>query len=142
YYFKPGFAYGGSCLPKDLKGLQTMAHDFYINAPVLDSINQNNNFQISRALEIIQSIGEKRILFLGLSFKAGTDDLRNSPAVTVVETLLGKGYQVQIYDKNVHLSNLIGTNKEYINLHIPHLAILMGDNIHELVKVAEIIVVN
>ena len=142
YYFKPGFAYGGSCLPKDLKGLQTLAHDLYIKAPVIESIDKTNDLQISRALEIIQNIGKKRIAFLGLSFKAGTDDLRNSPAVTVVETLLGKGYEVQIYDKNVHLSKLTGTNKDYIDLHIPHLSKLMVNDIIDLVDNADVIVVN
>ena len=142
YYFKPGFAYGGSCLPKDLKGLQTLAHDLYIKAPVIESIDKTNDLQISRALEIIQNIGKKKVAFLGLSFKAGTDDLRNSPAVTIVETLLGKGYEVQIYDKNVHLSNLTGTNKDYIDFHIPHLSKLMVNDINHLVDNAEVIVVN
>ncbi len=142
YYFKPGFAYGGSCLPKDLKGLQTLAHDLYIKAPVIESIDKTNNLQISRALEIIQNIGKKKIAFLGLSFKAGTDDLRNSPAVTIVETLLGKGYEVQIYDKNVHLSNLTGTNKDYIDLHIPHLSKLIVNNIIDLVDNADVVVIN
>ena len=142
YYFKPGFAYGGSCLPKDLKGLQTLAHDLYIKAPVIESIDKTNDLQISRALEIIQNIGKKKIAFLGLSFKAGTDDLRNSPAVTIVETLLGKGYDVQIYDKNVHLSNLTGTNKDYIDLHIPHLSKLIVNNIIDLVDNADVVVIN
>ena len=142
YYFKPGFAYGGSCLPKDLKGLQTLAHDFYIKTPVIESIEKTNDLQISRALEIIQNIGKKRIAFLGLSFKAGTDDLRNSPAVTVVETLLGKGYDVQIYDRNVHISNLTGTNKDYIDHHIPHLSKLMVNDITDLVDNTDVIVVN
>ena len=142
YYFKPGFAYGGSCLPKDLKGLQTLAHDLYIKAPVIESIDKTNDLQISRALEIIQNIGKKKVAFLGLSFKAGTDDLRNSPAVTIVETLLGKGYEVHIYDKNVHLSNLTGTNKDYIDFHIPHLSKLMVNDINHLVDNAEVIVVN
>ncbi|HYM93842.1 MAG TPA: nucleotide sugar dehydrogenase, partial [Chitinophagaceae bacterium] len=109
YYFKPGFAFGGSCLPKDLKGLQTLAHDLYVNVPLIDSISKSNESQINRSVEIIQQLGKKSIGFLGLSFKAGTDDLRNSPAVTVVETLLGKGYSIKIYDKNVLLSNLTGT---------------------------------
>jgi GDP-mannose 6-dehydrogenase len=142
YYFKPGFAYGGSCLPKDLKGLQTLAHDLYVKAPVIESIDKTNDLQISRALGIVQGIGKKRIAFLGLSFKAGTDDLRNSPAVTVVETLLGKGYEIEIYDRNVHLSKLTGTNKEYIDYHIPHLSKLMVNDIKELVDNADVIVVN
>jgi len=142
YYFKPGFAYGGSCLPKDLKGLQTLAHDLYIKAPVIESIDKTNDLQIVRALEIIQKGGKRRIAFLGLSFKAGTDDLRNSPAVAIVETLLGKGYDVEIYDRNVHLSKLTGTNKEYIDHHIPHLSKLMVNNIVKLVENADVVVVN
>jgi GDP-mannose 6-dehydrogenase len=142
YYFKPGFAFGGSCLPKDLKGLQTLAHDLYVNVPVIDSINKSNELQISRAVEIIQHTKKKRIGFLGLSFKAGTDDLRNSPAVAVVETLLGKGYTVKIYDKNIHLSNLTGTNKVYIDFHIPHLSKLMVSDINDLTKDVDVIVIN
>lgn len=142
YYFKPGFAYGGSCLPKDLKGLQTLAHDLYVNVPVIDSIHRSNELQINRAVEMIQHTEKKRIGFLGLSFKAGTDDLRNSPAVTVVETLLGKGYEVKIYDKNILLSNLTGTNKAYIDKHIPHLSKLMVSDINELGNDVDIIVIN
>lgn len=141
YYLKPGFAYGGSCLPKDLKGLQTLAHDQYVPVPLIDSIHKTNELQILRAIEIIQSIGKKKIAFLGLSFKAGTDDLRNSPAVTVVETLLGKGYDISIYDKNVHLSRLTGTNKEYIDSRIPHLSRLLVPHLDKLVDSSDVIVV-
>jgi GDP-mannose 6-dehydrogenase len=142
YYFKPGFAFGGSCLPKDLKGLQTLAHDLYVSVPVIDSINKSNELQITRAVDIIQHTEKKRIGFLGLSFKAGTDDLRNSPAVAVVETLLGKGYSVKIYDKHIHLSNLTGTNKVYIDHHIPHLSKLMVKNAEDLIKDVDVIVIN
>jgi GDP-mannose 6-dehydrogenase len=141
YYLKPGFAYGGSCLPKDLKGLQTLAHDQYVPVPLIESIHKTNELQILRAIEIIQSIGKKKIAFLGLSFKAGTDDLRNSPAVTVVETLLGKGYEISIYDKNVHLSRLTGTNKEYIDSRIPHLSRLLVPHLDKLVDSSDVIVV-
>ncbi|WP_462253556.1 nucleotide sugar dehydrogenase [Ferruginibacter sp.] len=142
YYFKPGFAFGGSCLPKDLKGLQTLAHDLYVSVPVIDSINKSNELQITRAVDIIQHTQKKRIGFLGLSFKAGTDDLRNSPAVAVVETLLGKGYSVKIYDKHIHLSNLTGTNKVYIDHHIPHLSKLMVKDAEDLIKDVDVIVIN
>ena len=142
YYFKPGFAYGGSCLPKDLKGLKTLAHDLYVEVPVIDNIDKTNQLQIERAVDMIQRYGKKRIAFLGLSFKAGTDDLRNSPAVSIVETLLGKGHDVQIYDRNVQLSKLTGTNKEYIDRHIPHLAKLMVSHLDELIDEADVIVVN
>ncbi len=118
YYFKPGFAYGGSCLPKDLKGLQTLAHDLYLEAPVIESISKTNEIQIQRAVELIYKYGNKKLGFLGLSFKAGTDDLRNSPAVSVIESLLGKGCDITIYDKNINLSLLTGTNKEFIGAKI------------------------
>jgi GDP-mannose 6-dehydrogenase len=142
YYFKPGFAYGGSCLPKDLKGLQTLAHDLYVKTPLIESIDKTNQLQISRAVEMIQETRVRKLGFLGLSFKAGTDDLRNSPAVTLIETLLGKGYEIAIYDKNVHLSKLTGTNKEYIDTHIPHLSKLMKPTIAELFENSELIIVN
>lgn len=142
YYFKPGFAYGGSCLPKDLKGLQTLAHDLYVKTPLIESIDKTNQLQISRAVEMIQASGIRRLGFLGLSFKAGTDDLRNSPAVALIETLLGKGYEIAIYDRNVHLSKLTGTNKEYIDTHIPHLSKLMKPTIKELFENSDLIVVN
>lgn len=142
YYFKPGFAFGGSCLPKDLKGLQTLAHDHYVKTPLIESIDKTNDLQVTRAVEIIQQTKKRKLGFLGLSFKAGTDDLRNSPAVTLIETLLGKGYDIAIYDKNVHLSKLTGTNKEYIDTHIPHLSRLMKSQINELLADAEVIIVN
>ncbi|HMU45696.1 MAG TPA: nucleotide sugar dehydrogenase [Chitinophagaceae bacterium] len=142
YYFKPGFAYGGSCLPKDLKGLQTLAHDLYVDVPLIRSIDKTNQLQINRAIDIIMDSGKSKLAFLGLSFKQGTDDLRNSPAVSVIETIIGKGYEVDIYDKNVQLSKLTGTNKEYIDKHIPHLSKLMVNDLNKLIDEAEIIVIN
>ena len=142
YYLKPGFAYGGSCLPKDLKGLQTLAHDLYVETPLINSINKTNDVQIQRAIDMIVSQKRRKLGFLGLSFKAGTDDLRNSPAVTVIEALLGKGYDICIYDRNVRLSHLTGTNKEYIDTHIPHLSRLMANDISEVMDHSEVIVVN
>jgi GDP-mannose 6-dehydrogenase len=142
YYFKPGFAYGGSCLPKDLKGLQTLAHDHYIKAPVIENIDKTNSLQIERVIEYLSSFKNKKLGFLGLSFKAGTDDLRNSPAVTVIESMLGKGFSISIYDKNVSISDLTGTNKEYINEHIPHLTKLMLDDIQQLISDSDVIIVS
>jgi GDP-mannose 6-dehydrogenase len=142
YYLKPGFAYGGSCLPKDLKGLQTLAHDLYVETPLINSINKTNDVQIQRAIDMIVSQKRRKLGFLGLSFKAGTDDLRNSPAVTVIEALLGKGYEICIYDRNVRVSHLTGTNKEYIDTHIPHLSRLMANDISEIMEHSEVIVVN
>ena len=142
YYFKPGFAYGGSCLPKDLKGFQTLAHDLYLDVPVIDSIDKTNEIQIQRAIKIIFKYWNKKLGFLGLSFKAGTDDLRNSPAVTVIEALLGKGCDIKIYDNNINLSMLTGTNKEFINARIPHLASLLTTDAGQLINDCNVIVIN
>jgi GDP-mannose 6-dehydrogenase len=142
YYFKPGFAYGGSCLPKDLRGLQTLAHDLYVDAPLIESIDKTNEIQIQRAVKMIYKYWNKKLGFLGLSFKAGTDDLRNSPAVTVIESLLGKGCDITIYDENINLAVLTGTNKEFINSRIPHLATLLTNDITKLVNDCDVIIVN
>jgi GDP-mannose 6-dehydrogenase len=142
YYFKPGFAYGGSCLPKDLKGFQTLAHDLYLNVPVIDSIDKTNEIQIQRAVKTIFKYWNKKLGFLGLSFKAGTDDLRNSPAVILIEALLGKGCDIKIYDKNINLSMLTGTNKEYINARIPHLATLLTADASQLINNCDVIIIN
>jgi len=142
YYFKPGFAYGGSCLPKDLKGLQTLAHDLYLSVPVIDSIGKTNEIQIKRAVKMIYKYWNKKLGFLGLSFKEGTDDLRNSPAVEIIEALLGKGCDISIYDSNINLSLLTGTNKEFIDSKIPHLASLMVPNAQEIIENCDVIIVN
>ncbi|MHA1753379.1 MAG: nucleotide sugar dehydrogenase [Candidatus Helarchaeota archaeon] len=140
-YFKPGYAYGGSCLPKDLKALKALAHDYYLNSPVIESIERSNENQKKIAIEIIESKGRKSIGLVGLSFKAGTDDLRYSPSVELAEYFLGKGYSLNIYDKNVSLSNLTGTNKQFIQEHIPHLSKLLVNNLEELFQKSEIIVI-
>jgi GDP-mannose 6-dehydrogenase len=142
YYFKPGFAYGGSCLPKDLKGFQTLAHDLYLDVPVIDSIGKTNDIQIQRAIKTIYRYWNKKLGFLGLSFKAGTDDLRNSPAVTVIEALLGKGCDIKIYDKNINLSVLTGTNKEFIDARIPHLSTLLVTDAGQLINECNVIIIN
>ena len=141
YYFKPGFAYGGSCLPKDLKGLRTLSHDNYITSPVIEAIENSNNNQKRVAINLIEAQKKKKIGILGLSFKAGTDDLRYSPIVEVAEYFLGKGYKLKIYDKNVSISKLSGTNKEYIDEHIPHLTQLLSTDINEVIESSEILVV-
>ncbi len=139
YYLKPGFAYGGSCLPKDLKGLKTMAHVQYLSAPVLEAIETSNENQKRIAIDLVLKHGKKRVGILGLSFKEGTDDLRYSPMVEVAEHLLGKGYPICIYDKNISLSRLTGTNKEFIDEHIPHLAALIRTDIEEVIGLSEVI---
>ena len=141
YYFKPGFAYGGSCLPKDLKGLKTLSHDNYITSPIIEAIENSNNNQKRAAISLIESQKRKNIGILGLSFKAGTDDLRYSPIVEVAEYFLGKGYSIKIYDKNVTLSKLSGTNKEYINEHIPHLSELLFERVNEVITNSELLII-
>jgi GDP-mannose 6-dehydrogenase len=141
YYFKPGFAYGGSCLPKDLKGLKTLAHDNYLNTPVLNNIEGSNIFHKSAAYSLIEKKGKRKIGILGLSFKAGTDDLRYSPAVELTEKLIGKGFEVNIYDANVNLTKISGTNKDYIDLHIPHLSDLITDDLESVIKKSEVLVI-
>lgn len=141
YYFKPGFAYGGSCLPKDLKGLRTLSHDHYLASPILESIESSNNNQKRAAINLIESKNIRNIGILGLSFKAGTDDLRYSPIVEVAEYFLGKGYQLKIFDKNVSLSKISGTNKEYIDRHIPHLSELLLEDMKKVIDESDLLVI-
>jgi GDP-mannose 6-dehydrogenase len=143
YYMKPGFAYGGSCLPKDLKGLQTLAHDLYINVPVIDSIHKTNEIQIQRAIKKLSKHFGKKIVLLGLSFKAGTDDLRNSPFVELAESLIGKGFDIEIYDENIKMARLTGKNKEFIDEKIPHLTDLLSqDSLENTIKSADVIILS
>ncbi len=141
YYFKPGFAYGGSCLPKDTRAFCTLARDNYIDAPVISHIAKSNDNQKQRAIELITAQGKSRIGVFGLSFKAGTDDLRCSPIVEVVESLIGKGYEIGIYDRNVKVSDLTGTNRQFILDKIPHLHHLVSDNLAAVASEADILVI-
>lgn len=141
YYFKPGFAYGGSCLPKDMKALKTLAHDHYVDVPVIEAIGESNEIQKHRAVQLIMAQGRRKVGILGLSFKSGTDDLRCSPIVDVVESLLGKGFDIRIYDKNVKVSELTGTNKDFIMAKIPHLQHFVSDNLEEVCRESDVLVV-
>lgn len=141
YYFKPGFAYGGSCLPKDMKALKTLAHDLYVQVPVIESIFESNEVQKDKAVRLIMAAGHRKVGILGLSFKAGTDDLRCSPIVEVVERLLGKGFEVRIYDKNVKVSELTGTNKDFIMAKIPHLQHFVTDDLCAVCEASDVLVV-
>lgn len=141
YYFKPGFAYGGSCLPKDMKALKTLAHDHYVEVPVIESIGESNELQKRRAVQLIMTQGKRKVGILGLSFKAGTDDLRCSPIVDVVESLLGKGFEIRIYDKNVKVSELTGTNKDFIMAKIPHLQHFVSDDLARVCEESDVLVV-
>ncbi|HSL45267.1 MAG TPA: UDP-glucose/GDP-mannose dehydrogenase family protein [Anaerolineales bacterium] len=141
YYLTPGFAFGGSCLPKDLRALLYHGRHFDLNMPVLASIIPSNNLQVDHAYRMVTEAGSKRVGVLGFSFKAGTDDLRESPIVELIERLIGKGYQVQVYDKNVSLANLHGANRAYIEKEIPHIAQLMMDTVDEVIEGSDVIVI-
>ncbi|MEO5925015.1 MAG: nucleotide sugar dehydrogenase [Bryobacteraceae bacterium] len=140
-YLTPGFAFGGSCLPKDLRALsyQAKAHD--LNLPIITSILQSNQNQIERGLQLITQQGRKRIGVLGFSFKAGTDDLRESPTIDVIERLIGKGYDLKIYDKNVDVASLVGANRDFILNRIPHISRLMVSGIDAVLEHAEVVVI-
>lgn len=141
YYLKPGFAFGGSCLPKDVRALQYRARELDLDTPVLRAILPSNTIQIQRALDAVLETGKKQVGMLGFSFKANTDDLRESPLVILAEALLGKGISLRIYDKNVSVSRLVGANKDYIERQIPHLSSLLCDTIEEVTEPSEVVIV-
>ncbi len=140
-YMKPGFAFGGSCLPKDLRALTYVGKQQDVTTPMLGNVMGSNRAHIDHALDLIMRPGKRRIGMIGLSFKSGTDDLRESPLVTVAERLIGKGYDLRIFDPEVNLSRLIGANKRYIEHSIPHVGSLMVQECEEAVTHAEVIVV-
>jgi GDP-mannose 6-dehydrogenase len=141
YYMKPGFAFGGSCLPKDVRALTYKAHSLDIDVPILDSIMISNKYQIEKGLKMITEKGNKKVGILGFSFKAGTDDLRESPIVEVIERLLGKGFDLRLYDRNVNLASLVGANRDYILNQIPHISKLMVNSIEDVLQHARTIVI-
>jgi GDP-mannose 6-dehydrogenase len=141
YYLKPGFAFGGSCLPKDVRALAYKAKLLDVKVPIIDAIIPSNDEQIERGIQAVIDKGNKRIGVLGFSFKAGTDDLRESPMVELVERLLGKGYDLRIYDSNVRMAAIHGANREYILNHIPHISKLMVASIDDVLAHAQTIVI-
>jgi len=140
-YLQPGFAFGGSCLPKDIRALLHKAKDLDMEPPVLRAILVSNDAQVEEAYRLIKKTGRKKIGVLGLSFKPGTDDLRESPTAELVEILLGKGYQVSIYDREVSLARVRGSNKTYIDRTIPHISCLLKTSIESVVDESDVVVV-
>lgn len=141
YYMKPGFAFGGSCLPKDVRALTYKARSLDLDLPLLNSILPSNQRQVEKGIKMIVDKGARKVGILGFSFKAGTDDLRESPLVDVIEYLLGKGYELKLYDKNVNLAALTGANQDYILNHIPHISKLMVSNMQDVLDFADTIVI-
>jgi len=141
YYMKPGFAFGGSCLPKDVRALTYKARSLDLDLPVLNAILPSNARQVEKGIRMIVEKGHRKVGILGFSFKAGTDDLRESPLVEVIEYLLGKGYDLRLYDRNVSLAALTGANRDYILNHIPHISRLMVESMDEVLAFAETVVI-
>jgi GDP-mannose 6-dehydrogenase len=141
YYLRPGFAFGGSCLPKDLRALLFRAKSLDLSVPILSAILPSNELQIARAVRAVIEQGHRKVGVLGLSFKAGTDDLRESPMVELAERLIGKGYDLRVYDANVNLATIRGANRDYILNHIPHLSRLMVETLGEVLEHAGTIVI-
>ena len=140
-YLMPGFAFGGSCLPKDLRALAYQAKTQDLDLPILTSILPSNELQVERGVQMITEKGHKQVGILGFSFKAGTDDLRESPVIEVIERLVGKGYDLRIYDKNVNLARLVGANRDFILNHIPHVSKLMVHDIDAVLQHAKTVVI-
>ena len=140
-YLSPGFAFGGSCLPKDLRALSYRAKELDLALPLLDSVLRSNAMHVDRAVDAVLRTGKKKIAFLGLSFKAGTDDLRESPQVQVIKRLLGEGCQVKIWDRDVLLGRIAGSNRQYIEEVIPHIGSLLSSEFEEVVQGGAVVII-
>ncbi len=141
YYMKPAYAFGGSCLPKDVRALSYKGRSLDLSLPLLNGIIPSNDAHLERGINMVMQKGNRKVGVLGFSFKAGTDDLRESPLVELIERLAGKGYEIKIYDKNVRVASLVGANKDYIMNKIPHISRLMVDGISDVLNHAETIVI-
>ena len=140
-YLRPGFAYGGSCLPKDLRALQYKAKSADLELPMLDSLSRSNDLQIQRVVDLVRAAGSRNVGLVGLSFKGGTDDLRESPAVELAERLFGKGYKLKIFDRNVDYARLTGSNLSFIQTHIPHLSELLTGDLAAVARDCDVLIV-
>ncbi|MDH4559013.1 UDP-glucose/GDP-mannose dehydrogenase family protein [Pseudomonas sp. BN417] len=140
YYMRPGFAFGGSCLPKDVRALSYRAGQLDVATPLIGALMHSNEAQVLHALDIIAGYDKRKVALLGLSFKAGTDDLRESPLVQLAEMLIGKGYELSIYDRNVEYARVHGANKDYIESKIPHVSSLLNSDFDSVIANAEVIV--
>jgi GDP-mannose 6-dehydrogenase len=140
-YLRPGFAFGGSCLPKDVRALSYKARQLDVDTPMIAAALESNRKLIDRAYHTIIGTGAKKVGILGMSFKAGTDDLRESPMVTLIEMLIGKGMDVAVFDRDVSSANLIGSNREYIEKEIPHIWTLVDDSMDRVVERSEVVVI-
>jgi GDP-mannose 6-dehydrogenase len=141
-YLKPGYAFGGSCLPRDLRATLYMAKTHDVDLPMLGGVLGSNRAHIDKAVDKVLATGKRRVGMIGLSFKTGTDDLRESPTVTLAERLIGKGLSLLVYDPEVHLSRLLGANKRFIEQHLPHIGTLIREDIHEVVESCEVLIVS
>ena len=140
-YLMPGFAFGGSCLPKDLRAITYRARQLDVETPILSATLKSNDAQVDRAFNMVMAAGHKRVGILGLAFKEGTDDLRESPMVTLVERLIGKGIDIAIYDREVSQAKLIGANREFIEREIPHVWTLFRPSVADVLMHAETVVI-
>ncbi len=140
-YLRPGFAFGGSCLPKDLRAMLYQGKRNDVELPMLAAIMESNRSQVERAVDMILALGKRRVGLLGLSFKHGTDDLRESPLVVIAERLIGKGFELRIYDKYVSITKLVGANKAYIEKEIPHISSLLAPSLEDIVATSDVLVV-